>query len=191
MDVQEMKNMYPCVINTQKRTVNKCGRVDHLSIMRACILRKTCQHTLAHVTMMLLRVLMLATPLSPPISPKCARLTVPLLLQRVGSLERGVAVRAVEKNADFILLEADTETGGGHGSLGWADASCVVPVSFPAFYEFGSELPDAVRANVESRSTVGPLSPSPALPAHSIGSFTPYLDFDVDVYIVGVWVQKD
>ncbi|CAM9349890.1 unnamed protein product, partial [Sphacelaria rigidula] len=65
---------------------------------------------------------------------------------RVGSLERGVAVRAIEKNADFILLEGDADNtgGGGHGSLGWADASCVVPVSFPAFYEFGSELPDAV-----------------------------------------------
>lgn len=66
--------------------------------------------------------------------------------QRVGSLASGVHVRAVEKNADFLLLEADADAAGaGGGTLGWADASCVVPVAFPAIYEFGSELPDAVR----------------------------------------------
>lgn len=96
------------------------------------------------------RRLQYRTPYPPHVPPPNVLSTIPLLLQRVGSLERGVAVRAIEKNADFILLEGDADNtgGGGHGSLGWADASCVVPVSFPAFYEFGSELPDAVRANV-------------------------------------------
>lgn len=70
------------------------------------------------------------------------------LLQRAGSLEAGMAVRAVDKHSDFILLETDVDNagGGGQGVLGWADASCVVPAYFPSFYEFGSELPDAVRS---------------------------------------------
>lgn len=55
-------------------------------------------------------------------------------------------MRAVEKQGDFLLLEADAEGGGGGGGgrLGWADASCVVPASFPALYEFAADLPDAV-----------------------------------------------
>ncbi len=54
-------------------------------------------------------------------------------------------MRAVEKQGDFLLLEADGDSGGGgSGKLGWADASCVVPTSFPALYEFASDLPDAV-----------------------------------------------
>lgn len=54
-------------------------------------------------------------------------------------------MRAVDKQGDFILLEADSEDGSGGGTLGWADASCVMPTSFPALYEFASDLPDAVR----------------------------------------------
>lgn len=54
-------------------------------------------------------------------------------------------MRAVEKQGDFLLLEADGDGGGGRGGrLGWADASCVVPTSFPALYEFAADLPDAV-----------------------------------------------
>lgn len=84
---------------------------------------------------------------------RVARQIPPILLQRAGSLEAGMVVRAVDKNADFILLEmdADNARGGRQGVLGWADASCVVPAWFPAFYEFGSELPDAVRMILQRR----------------------------------------
>lgn len=66
--------------------------------------------------------------------------------QQVATAGRGVHMRAVEKQGDFLLLEADSQDGGhGGGALGWADASCVVPTSFPALYQFATDLPDAVR----------------------------------------------
>lgn len=64
--------------------------------------------------------------------------------QKVGALESGVSVRAVDKADDFLLLETDTEDGG-DGRLGWVDGSCVMPEAFPALFQFSAELPDAVR----------------------------------------------
>ncbi|CAN0038346.1 unnamed protein product, partial [Ectocarpus sp. 4 AP-2014] len=65
---------------------------------------------------------------------------------QISTATRGVHMRAVEKQGDFLLLEADSEDGGHGGrTLGWADASCVVPTSFPALYQFATDLPDAVR----------------------------------------------
>lgn len=72
--------------------------------------------------------------------------------QQIGTAVKGASMRAVEKQGDFLLLEADGEDGDGGdvggGRLGWVDASCVVPTSFPALYEFAADLPDAVRALV-------------------------------------------
>lgn len=65
--------------------------------------------------------------------------------QKVGTLARGVPVRAIEKIADFLLLEGDDDDEGNSGPLGWADASCLTPTSFPAFYEFASDLPEGVK----------------------------------------------
>lgn len=55
-------------------------------------------------------------------------------------------MRAVEKTEDFLLIEGDADAsgGGGGGTLGWCDASCFVPVDFPAVYQFGADLPDEV-----------------------------------------------
>lgn len=54
-------------------------------------------------------------------------------------------MRAIEKIADFLLLEGDDDDGGNSGPLGWADASCLAPTSFPAFYELASDLPEGVK----------------------------------------------
>lgn len=72
--------------------------------------------------------------------------------QQIGTAVRSASMRAVDKQGDFLLLEADGEADGGGGGaadgggarLGWADASCVVPTSFPALFEFAGDLPDAV-----------------------------------------------
>ncbi|CAM9939967.1 unnamed protein product [Scytosiphon promiscuus] len=74
---------------------------------------------------------------------------------QIGTAVKGASLRAVEKQGDFILLEADSEDGSGGGTLGWADASCVVPTSFPALYEFASDLPDAVSLVVRASPKAG------------------------------------
>eukprot|EP00903_Cladosiphon_okamuranus_P008211 g7904.t1 len=79
--------------------------------------------------------------------------------RQIGTAARGASMRAVEKQGDFLLLEADVEcggdAGGGRGRLGWVDASCVVPTSFPALYEFASDLPDAVSLVVRANPKAG------------------------------------
>ncbi|CAM9980422.1 unnamed protein product, partial [Ectocarpus fasciculatus] len=75
---------------------------------------------------------------------------------QIATASRGVHMRAVEKQGDFLLLEADSQDGGhGGGTLGWADASCVVPTSFPALYQFATDLPDAVSLVVRAQPKAG------------------------------------